>query len=654
MSSNGNALIMKMGLDLNDLQRDFKAAEKLAVRAANDMQSATNHAQKGGGGGHGGGGSMARPLGDTLDALTGERGWVMKMTMLQHSLPIAAAAALAIGVVKAKEAFDELVKSSEHAHEVLSKPMGTVLGQGGQAVSAHVEELRKAQDDLHEKTGVMATIGSMMHQGIAKAGNGLSRMIGNQGGFDDSNAVVKSHQQQEELEKQRFEYAVKYKEITGQQIEERREAAAIGGKDLELTIARQRMEKDIADIQANAPTETKSTMIAERQAAFDLEKEEIDRKHEAQQRELDLQRAILDAKMTGRDVAIEEAKARVKKAEEDLANAKPADKRAAQIQVDSANLALTLAKQQTAEHRAQLAIAESIANFRGPEEEKQFRRLLDERDALEEQLKLLGEQDDKRNDIQAKIDENIAAERAWNREQDARSHQMADTLIDAIVGTGQEQQASGLAMKLANAVQYQSKIANNPEVSDKEKADAAAKVNQLQNQQEELARSRAKAVRDAQSEVDVLSEQLAKHAEVASFLQQQHEYEEKIAEARYNGNTALEQQLRMQQQLSAQLQLQHLQSQVGDTHKATLGELASHAMNESGRRAREAQRLEKRYNDARMRGHGEEPYWLGIKKKADGLRQSIAPLKDSEKKGGIEEQQLEVLKKIEAKVNTVQ
>jgi hypothetical protein len=646
MSGFANSIIARMGLDLDGVKRDFSSAEKLAVRSAHKMESEMKKASSG----HGGGMAGNRAIGDSLDAITGTRGWVMRMTMLQHSLPIAAVAGLAIGLEKAHEAFEELVKASDHAREVLSKPMSVAVAGGD--VTSYIEGLKKAQEELHEKnsggSGVMATIGAMLHQAGAKLGNAVRGDSAN----DDSNEIVKSHALEKRLEEQRLAAAVQFKELTNQQIEERREAVAIGGKELEIVTARQRMEKEIANIQATAPTETRSTLINERRAAFDIEKEEIDRKQEASDRELDLQRALQKIKMVGRDVAVEEAKARLEAATKEKEAARgPQAYRAAQIKEQDASNAVVDAQNATDEHRAQLSIATAMANFRGPEDEKHLEKLDLEREQLEHQLRLLGQQDDKRKEINAKIAENDSQYRAAQREQEARVHSRADTFIDATTGEGESERARNIERKLAEAKRYQKQLNSHSESSEDARAAAGAKVAELTKQQAEMARSREKSVRDARNEVAVMTEQLSQHAAVADAMRTQFEFADKIAEAHRNGNKGLEEALKLQQRLALAGQVQNLQSQVDDRSKATLNDLAAHAMNQQGAAARRAKRLEDRANIEAGRGHTDHAKKLHAQ--ADAIKKTIPGLKDSEKAAGLQQEQLDALIKIVTNTATI-
>lgn len=650
----------RTGLDLKGLQADIKSAQRIVESGAMARSSAAQRAFSGGGsGGHGGGGGHGsgmlggagnnRAIGDALDAATGQRGWVMRMTMLQHSLPIAAAAMLAVGLAKSKEKFDELVAASEKAREALSKPMTTAIGAGGGSAASYIEGIQKAREGLREAStgsnGVMATIGAMFSQVSGKVMNMAN--VGGSNAFDETNHIVEAKRRAAQLDKAALDAALQFKQLTKEQIAERQAAYEIGEKELALVIAQQRLKKEKDDIAANGKgIGTNSALIDEKQAAYDLEVKEIERKHAAQERELDLQRAILSIKMIGKDVAVQEAQERLKAADLEFKLAKPEEKGAASVKQQAAALELRDAQRMTDEHRAQLSLASAIADYRAPEEEKMLETLRDETDDLEGQLQTLGAQDDKRKDIQKRIDENNSKIRAAERAQDARAHTRADTLIDAKTGSGQAEQAKNIALKLAEAQRYQGQIAGNPEVSPDEKAAIAEKVNSLKKQQDEIKRSRDKSVRDAQAEVAVMTQQLEQHAAIAEALRTRQGFEDKIAEAHRDGNTELEKQLRLQQQIAVATQIQKLQVQQDDRSKGSLSGLAAHAFNQTGAAARSAQRLEKRAQVEADRGHFDRAKVLHAQ--ADKIKNGIGPLKDAEKEGGRVQEQIDLLSKIEA------
>jgi hypothetical protein len=150
--SNGSAIVARLGIDTRAMKRNLAEAEAM-VKASGKRMAAAH-----GGGGHGG---TARTVGDSLDALTGQQGWVMRANMLSHSLPLAAFAGLVLGIKETYEATNKLNEATAEANRLFGKSNAVLASGGPGSVTAALKERTKAIDKLKEGRGFLTTLSSL-------------------------------------------------------------------------------------------------------------------------------------------------------------------------------------------------------------------------------------------------------------------------------------------------------------------------------------------------------------------------------------------------------------------------------------------------------------------------------------------------------------
>lgn len=625
--SAGNSIIARMGLDLTGLRNDFSAAEKLAIRAAHNMQAAMNHAGKGG---HGGGSGSARVLGDSLDAITGERGWVMRMGILQHSLPIAAVAGLALGVTKAVESFQELIAVNQKAHAELNKPFNVAgLSSVAEASQQFEEKTRLIEESREKRHKVAAFVGEGISNAIASAGNAIT----GDNRFDTRSASLQAAQNELALDAQRFALAKEFGISARAETAARSEAAHISEAEVARTKARQDAEHKIAEIRTKVAPGFRAAAIESTRADLALNLEAIDKKEAAQDRELMLAEHLVSIRATGRNVAVEEAKARIEAADADRAAATTTDQKQAAMHARSeAQLALQIAIREAANKDAELAVAKELSAVIGDGDTRHIASLIAERELIDRKLKTATP--DAARDLNRDRDKVQAALRDASFSYGLKAFDLGDAAISSATGRGAAQQQLALYRRIAlerGRLQY---LQAGPQgdgtgTDPKAIAEQSAKLTGMVHQYQDIADARAKGLRAADDENAVLQAHLDHHDAIAEALRTQASFAEKIRDAEKDGDTALAAKLQKQAQLTAQEQAEEIARKGRDRNQATLAELAKNAHNQTGAAARRALRLEKRADHERVRGHVERS--AELRSQADAIKNHIAPLKDSEK-----------------------
>jgi hypothetical protein len=664
----GNAVMMEMGIDLAGLQKDAKSAEDIVAAAARKMEREMSNAKaafgdgapaagKGGGGkspagGHGdkkgghGGMGMARMMGDTLDAATGSKGWVMKMQMLSHSLTLGAIAGGVVAAEKMVEALEKMGEAAKGARAELAKPMASTIAQGPEAVKKSMESIDEAKAKLQETRTFMGTMGDVFLNPLKGLGNKLSgRHLFDQNGNDES---LKLEQQ---LDDRKMEMSAKFSAELKTQTAERSEALHMGSHELAIFQTELETREKIAKIKADttlAPDAQRALIDGEKKKGADkLEGDKAS--YAAYTASIEAEEEINAVRKAGDDVAVKTLEARLRAEREGTQSQTDEQTRAHAKNAAALEIEIDAAKKATAEKKAQASIEKEVADLRGDSDAKHALQL--DREA-KDLLRQKGEaKPDELPEINKKIAKNAEAQRSAAAAKIIRDAQTADTLLDARTGEGPGAHIQNLSAKLGAARNAQVGLDNSPDASAGQKADAAKKVHDLELELTKAVRSQGEFTGGLREANDELDAQIAHHDQIAQALHTQFEFHRKIEEADRNGNKAAADDLRVQERKTLQLQLQNLQTQAGDKNKATLAELATNAHNQSGKDAREAQRLEARAEKQRKQGHVAEA--ANLQRQADDLKKVMPALKDSEKQNGLLADQLAELKLIKEKMDKV-
>jgi hypothetical protein len=687
--SAGNSITFRMGFDLNGLRSDASEAQKIVVKSTADTKAQMDAAMKstaamtgeaGGGkgsgkaGGHGGPSSLAtREIGDGLDAITGQKGWVMRMRMLQAGLPIAALAGLAIGFVKVTEAIMETKKATKEASDELSHVhANTEAAAGPEAASKAYEKLGESIEKVKASRTVLARIGDMAIGG---------------------SQMEKSLEMQRRLETARLDVAQQLGIHMAKETEERQKAWTISEREFALVKARQAAEEKTAHIRESSPGGMITPQIRAVAAELAMQEEEINRKADAQQAEAQLEANIVQAKMNGRDVSIQEAVDRLSYAQK-IFEASNNDEEAeiARQKVVAAREGVVQAERETAERKRGLASEIELAAIVGDADAKHMAALMAEGQAIAQKIADPRTHADDREKLIADQAKNQGAQRDAGVAAGLKAFDIGNDIIDADKGAGAGEEQLALLKKIElekSRLAFMDANGSGPEALQKQNA----KLAEMGRQYDEIVRRQADSTDSASNENDVLQEKLVRHEAIGEALRTQFEFQQKIKQAHRDGNEDLAAQLNTQRQLTLELQTQNLKRQVGDRSKATISELAANAHNAAGKQAREIERIEKRAEAQRKQGHMKEASDLQdradklrkagaadprnpeaqklqeqsdklrrqghitdanrLRDQADKIRQGTSPLKDSEQQTGLLKEQLTELQQINAGVQGV-
>jgi hypothetical protein len=665
--SAGNSIIFKMGGDVSGLQKDMQEAERIVVRetkrAKAEMDSVAKYSETltrklgsgggsggggGGKGGHGGGGgSNNRMIGDLLDSATGQKGWVMRMNMLSHSLPIAAVAGAVIGVEKMQEALEKVTEANKEARAELAKPVNVAVAMGAESVKANLENIEETKKKLQESRSFAATMGDMVLNPLKGLGNKLSgQKLFKTDGMEDSLKL------EAQLDERRFELSAKLTAQTKEDTADRTTALHHSREELAIFETELKTREKIAKLQAD------NTLLPDaKKSGIDQAKQEGADAREAA--ELALSRRIIEnsaqaginaEKKEGSDVEIKSLQTRIA-AEKELALFSGNDQDAYKHNntADALQVELDAAKLVTAERKAQQAIEIEVAGFQGDADARHA--LMLDRENANLIKRLADAKPDAKGAISVDLAKNEQAKLAFASAQVRKNAAARDTEIDGMPGEGAMAHAQRTQAHLANARAEQTAINADPSSSRQDKAGAAKKVKDLSQEMKDYYRTTQETNDAAAEGTAELQQQLAHHEQIAEAMKTQFEYQTRIVDAERNGNSEQANQLRTQQGLALGGQVQKLSRQVGDKSKATIAELAAHAFNADGQDARKAQRLEKRANTERMRGHSDTAD--DLQDQADQIKKSIPGLKDSDKQDSVQRDQLTALKSIDDKIGGV-
>ncbi len=284
---------------------------------------------------------------------------------------------------------------------------------------------------------------------------------------------------------------------------------------------------------------------------YTLTLEGIKKKEEAQNRAIALEEKLTTIKREGQDVALKGAQAQVDAAQKEFDLANSEGKGAASVKLEAAKDALTLAHKQTEELRQQQDLTGKIANARVDPDRKRSMQIEGERANLQAQFDKAPAGSDERRRLQVELDKNAADGRAQEDAMREKGHQTEGLNIDATTGRGAAEQIEAVRRKLELAESKQGDIAMRPdEHTDEERAAAAAAVNGLRNQYNDLTESRDKLNHEAEVGTQIAQAELDKNHDVAEVLRIKLDYEERIAQAKKDGNEKLATELQNQRQIA--------------------------------------------------------------------------------------------------------
>jgi hypothetical protein len=633
--SASNSIVFRMGGDTGGLRKamaDAEAiAEKSAKRISKKIQDATS--------GHGGHGSNNRAIGDALDAITGEKGWVMRMNMLQHSLPIAALAGMAISAEKMNEALEKSGEAAKQMREALATPVQSTVAQGTDAIQKQIEELVKANEEIVKSRSYMAEEAAVFVQPVKF----VYAMITGQEFKPEGNEI--NAQLEAEGKERILELSAKQTAQTKAEMEERAKALHTDKESLPILEAERATREKIAAIKANKKLLPDVSMADQKNAASQGAEKVLPLKAEQAAGKINLatEVAITAVKKQGADVDVKSIEARLDGERKLAAIAEQVSKQAgdeANAKASATEAELEKAKRISDQHREQLEIETQIANFRGSADARHALALDLENAAL--LRRRFGAKADELREINAAVAKSEQAKLEFASSRAEKNSHLQDTLINAHTGEGTFEKLTSTISHLANAQKAQKDTDKDVNASPQQKADAAEKVHELEKARDNIYKSIDEANAEAKEETAELDEQLARHDQIAEKMRIQFDFQKKIAQAETDQLPIVAQELRAQQDKALALQAQNLQREVADKSKATISELAAHAHNQSGAAARQVESLEKRANAQRMQGHEDEADKL--QEKADVMKKGIGALKDGEKDGANKRDQLKALK----------
>lgn len=628
-----NAIMARFGADAKDFLRELKATEKATEttmgrirneagktgRAMDGMHGSKSGGHGGGGHGKGGGGAVgSRMAGDALDAATGQKGWVMRMQMLQHALPLAAVGALAGGLAKVVEAMDKVHDATKEARQELNKPLD--------AQALNPEAAKKSLEGMTEQIAKVRASRMMDKDGLfagqEKIGARLGDMI-----FGTTNVQDSKNTERALLDRKR-DLASRFKVNVEEEAEARDQAAHSSEREVELLKIKQKAVEEIAGIRTSVDPAMQDAEIGKVQHRQALEVELANHKADARDRELDLENSLVALRQTGRNVAIEEAKARKAAAQEEYDKAITVDERvAARGKIGNAAQQLRDATRQTAELRAQQAIATAIADLHATTEVKAYTELV--RMGAELQRQTIGATADERAKLNVLIAQNAEKQRAAQFAATEKSFGLAGSLIDATKGRGEAAELQNLLQHRGNKANELAFLERSPLADPAQIASARKELRGMDNQITDMIEKRNLGLIAAHGETAALKLQLQHQDVLSQMVKTVYDYEAKIAQAKKDKSFALVAELETQKQITLQLQARSAINAVNDKSKGTLGELAKHAHNADGMHARHIARLEKREDRFRQRGHAKEADALADR--ADRERLQIGALKEADK-----------------------
>jgi hypothetical protein len=240
------------------------------------------------------------------------------------------------------------------------------------------------------------------------------------------------------------------------------------------------------------------------------------------------------------------------------------------------------------------------------------------------------------NALKAKQDEEAAASKrlAAGEESQKVMSEYADEAVTAqekleqLGETGQQKQIR--LLEEWRALREQEDLAALINAQDLQKIRAEALQKQLELGQAAIALSKENAAQQeaavaAAGDNDVMREELQGHKDVADYLRIELDYEQKILQAKRDGNTQLAAELTTQKNLTLEKQ----RAAKVSAAKFTLSELVAEK-GKVGRDARKAKKLDNEAEEEAKQGHLQKA--ANIEDKANKIKEGIPSLKDEDKK----------------------
>lgn len=632
MAAGGKAIIARMGIDLNGLRGDLSQAEKIAVRAANNMQSALNKATKGGHRGGGGGGN--RYVGDAINAATGTSGAVNEIGMLTHTLGFSAKlAGGALVAYKTLEKMAEAMIKVEEANEGLkhslgqkSKPWWEHLGivpeafkkgdQVGAAAVFGVEGMQKRRDELaaasekaQKSRGFWSSIGGAVMSG----------------GVESGNPIYKSIKLQQQADEERLKLDAKIAGIVRDEVAARKILVHQSREEGELALLELQTREKI-----NALRDDPKLGVAERKARVDAvraeaahEAEAIRLKAAAAEREAGVQTRLNYIRIQGDDESVKAAYARVDAAKEEVDAARNAEEeRAARAKLDTAETEYHFAQKTRDEKRRSQASEIEIAELRTSADLKHMATLIAEERLIQARQRDARTTADQQRELAVDAARNAAAQRGHAFAMGNTAFDIGGSQIGASQGVGQREAMRVARERLQVERSRLTFFQNSPEAGVEAVEKQREKVNGMARSYADAAYALARGHRTAKAQTEEMAMQLAHQDTLAAAVATQLDYAENIRDAQRDGNTELAAQLGKQKELAAQTAVRNQREAQQEERGYTLGELAAHRGGSASTRARRIQRLEERGH--RLRASGRIAESDALYNRAAGMRRSLA------------------------------
>ena len=556
----GNAIVARMGLDLAPIKADLQAASQL-VSQSGDRMAAGFH--------KGAEGSehllasshrvahqvtnVAKSLVDGGSAASVFSAGLEGVARSMH-LSLGALAALEVGSVL----IEGLAKTKEEAEKLQAeflKLTAAKISPDFSGLDAIDERLKESSKALEEYRAKFETQGKT---GLRNFVQDVQNKVGDLLAGGDSDTY----------------YARKREMREGFQGAKDSSVIAATGKMSEandISEGKQNGDSLSAEIRAiNAKTNEKAGKIAERygkddpnglavkaiaqvKREGDIERENAESKHAAQERALGLEASLLYLKTQGANEEVRAAEARLRAAEETLAEGgNDREREAAKIAVDAAKEQLSVTQRTVSLKHQQQAVDIETASFVGTADEKRTLELQRQLEILQAQRATAKE--DQRAEIDAAIARNEEQSRQLAFSKSEKGFQRFDIGIDATTGEGASEKLTGARRHLKNAKSHLDSLNNTDGVDPNQIAEAKEKVHSLQMSIADMEREWDTANETAKTQAEILQAQETGHISLAKQLEIELKYRERIAQANRDGNAELAAQLQTQQTLEIHAQ----------------------------------------------------------------------------------------------------
>lgn len=561
----------------------------------------------------------------------------------QLNLGVRAAAGIAIFaklLEAAVEKIGEVKKATMALRAEIDKPMYKAMGTGTEdairGVEALQEKIRGVEETLPKdnakwdvfKTAFMdvVTLGSVsreMQKGVAAKKDAYDKIA-------ERSAQIATNVREEG---------------------NARAEAAGSDRDVETLNARLAMEKKIASARISSlMPDAQMALIKDAEAEYSRVRDTIEYKFAAKKWELQLEHELLYLKLKGYDIDQRSAESRLNFAKAHLYLTRTVEGRQeAEAKVAAAAAAVDEEKKKTTELRAQQKLEREVAQFNGPDSARE--RLRMEGDLLQAQRRRTLATGDEAADLDVQIARKQQALRKFNQDQRIDGgKRREDADITSMSGLGEAEQIRLKQALLATARKYFEMLKATGTLDATQQAEAQAQLHGQKIEIDEIVRKRGESVAEARMETRIMEAELAGLTTLSKTLETKLSYEQKILQARRDGNKELERELTKRQQIAMGQQAQGLARERRDHVQLTLGELAADGTGSTGARARRAVREEERAKTRAKAGDlkGAQRH----QNRADAIKRQLGTLKDSEKdlqakfKGALDDST--VLKEIKA------